>query len=273
MKEIVFLNGRFLPAQEARVSVLAPGFLYGLGLFETMRFYKNKTVYFNAHLERLIYSCGLIGLELPYPADKLKQIIRKTVTLNKLLDAYLRLTLYQGKEATEIFVLAKEYLAPDEKKYRQGFCAQISRLRKDEFSFLAGIKTTSRLCYELAFRQARAGGFDEAIILNSRGYIAEASRSNIFWVRENTLFTPDISCGCLAGITRRAIFDLAKRYKFKIYAGNFVLHSLLEAEEAFLTNSLAGVMPLASVEGKKIGKARCQKISKFFQKKYRCLLK
>jgi branched-subunit amino acid aminotransferase/4-amino-4-deoxychorismate lyase len=273
MEEIIFLNGKFLPPDEAKVSVLAPGFLCGFGLFETMRFYQGKTVYLDAHLQRLIRSCRLIGLKLPYSQNKLKQIIRKTVSLSRFFDVYLRLTLYQGKESSEILILAKEYLAPDAQTYKQGFRAQAFSLRKDGFSFLAGIKTTSRLGYEIAFQQAVAAGFDEAVILNSRGYIAEASRSNIFWVQEGSLFTPDISCGCLAGVTRGAIFDLAKKYNFRIYTGNFVLSDLLQAQEAFLTNSLIGVMPLLCVEGKKIGKARCRKISEFFQEKYLCLLK
>ncbi|MBM3252414.1 MAG: hypothetical protein FJZ11_06545, partial [Candidatus Omnitrophica bacterium] len=114
---------------------------------------------------------------------------------------------------------------------------------------------------------------DEAIILNNRGYVSEGSRSNIFLVKDNTVFTPSLSSGCLAGITRKAIFDLAKIYNIKICEGNFTLRDLHTAEEIFLTNSLMGVMALTSLEKEPIAKGSVGRVTKFFMKKYNLLLK
>jgi len=135
------------------------------------------------------------------------------------------------------------------------------------------LKTTNRIFYDLSLKEARDKGFDEAIILNSRGIIAEASRSNIFWVKDKELFTPGLECGCLDGITRKAVFDLAKKYNFKIYTGNFTLQDLYTCDEAFLTNSLWGIMPLAVIEKETIGKGKCGKLTRFFIEKYNSLLK
>jgi len=127
--------------------------------------------------------------------------------------------------------------------------------------------------YQLSLGQAQDKGFDEALILNSRGFIAEAARSNIFLVKGDALFTPTLSCGCLAGITRKVVFDLAKRNNIKIYEGRFILKDLYEADEAFLTNSLMGVMPLVAVEKHLIKKGLRGKITGYFIKKYNSLLK
>lgn len=273
MNKVVFLNGKFLSTKEAKVSFFTPGLLSGWGLFETMRAYGNKIVYFNAHLKRIKDSSKLIGINLSYPLATLKKIIKKVVEINSFINTYVRLTLWKSEQGSDILVIAKKYQPHSGQKYRKGFSAKISRFKQNEDSFLARIKTTNRLLYELSFQEARAKGFDEAIILNYRGYIAEATRSNIFLVKNKELFTPALECGCLDGITRRVIVDLAKSHNFKIYEGNFTTQDLTSSDEAFLTNSLIGVMPLSSLEGKPIGDNRCGRLTQFFIKKYRCLLK
>lgn len=271
-KEAIFLNGKFILKDEAKIPVLEPGFLYGWGLFETMRAYSEKIVYLNEHLIRMKDSCRLIHLRFPYPFDKLKRIIEKTVRISRFRDAYIRLTLWKSEHATGTLIIVREYNPYPKQKYKSGFRAKISSFRQNDSSLLARMKTTSRLLYELSFNEAKFKGFDEAIILNNRGYITEASRSNIFLVRDSALFTPDLECGCLGGITRRVIFALAKKYNIKIYEGNFTAQDLYNADEAFLTNSLMGVMPLAAVEKHKIGKGLAGRITEYFVKKYNLLL-
>ncbi len=273
MGEVVFLNGRFLPIKEAEIPASTNGLLYSWGLFETMRSYNNKIIYFGRHLKRLKGSCVSINLKAPYSLSKLKNIIKKTVKMNGFLDAYVRLTLWRPGQGTGILVIVKKYQPFSAIKYRKGFCAMISRLRQNENSFLARMKTTNYLLYQLSFQEAKNKGFDEAIILNNRGYITEASRSNIFLVKDKEIATPSLECGCLEGITRKAILDLAKRYNIKAYEGNFSIQDLFDADEAFLTNSLMGVMPLASVQRESIGKGKCKKLTKFFIEKYSSLLK
>jgi branched-chain amino acid aminotransferase len=273
IKETIFLNGKFLSQLEAKTSILDPGFLHGFGLFETMRAYKNKIVYLHEHLQRIKDSSKVMGMRFPYSITQLKKIIRKTAGLNRFKDAYVRLTLWKAEQGTGASIIVKKYQPYTPRQYRKGFSAGISRFRQDEHSFLARIKSTSRLLYELSLQEAKGKGFDEAIILNSRGYITEGARSNLFLVKDNEIFTPSLECGCLGGITRRVVFGLAKKYSIKIYEGNFTAGDLNRADEAFLTNSLMGIMPLTSLERKIIGQHKCAKLTKFFTEKYRCLLK
>lgn len=274
MKATIFLNGKFIPQEEAKLSVLTPGFLYGFGLFETMRAYKNRIVYFKAHLNRLKDSANLLKIRCPYSLAELQKIIRQTVKINGFPDAYARLTLWKSTKTTDILVTVKKYQPYSEPKYRKGFRACIASLRQNENSYFVQLKTTSYLLYRLAYQEAGARGFDEAIILNHKGYIAEASRSNLFFIKDKELFTPALDCGCLDGITRRVIFDLAKIYNIKIYAGDFTLSDLYAADEAFFTNSLMGVMPLASVEKYQIGKGSSRyKVTALLMKEYKSLLK
>ncbi|MDP3732429.1 MAG: aminotransferase class IV [Candidatus Omnitrophota bacterium] len=272
MKETVFLNGQFVPKEKAKVSALGPGFLYGWGLFETMRSYHNKIVYFEEHLKRIRESCKLIKMKPPYTLNRLKDIVQETIKINDLRDAHVRLTLWKSERGTDILIIAKKYQPYPFRKYNKGFCACISPFRQNEDSFLAQLKTTNYLFYRLAFTQAIQKGFDEAIILNNKGYIAEASRSNLFFIKNRELFTPSLESSCLDGITRRVIFDIAKKYHIKAYEGAFSILDLYACEEAFLTNSLMGIMPLVSVEGRRIGRGRSRyKLTRFFIEKYKSL--
>lgn len=273
MEEKVFLNGKFVAGQEAKLSVLTPGFLYGWGLFETMRSYHKRIVYFDEHLERIKDSCGLIGIRFPYPLVKLKELIKKAVSINAAVDAYVRLALYKSAGGTGTLIVVKKYKPFSARKYKQGFRACICSLRQNENSYLSRLKTANYLLYKLAYAQAKEKRFDEAVILNNRGYICEGSRANVFFSNGREIFTPALECGCLGGITRRIIFTLAKKCRLKIYDGKFTLADLYQADEAFLTNSLMGVMPLVSLEKKLIGRGRPASATKFFMQEYNRLLR
>jgi len=275
MEEIIFLNNKFLTPKEAKVSVLAPGFLYGWGLFETMRAYKKRIVYLPEHLERLKKSAKLLDLACPYPLLKLKEIIQRIVEICGFSDARIRINLWRPQtRVADILITARKYLPYPSGKYKSGFRLCLSNFRQSQDSFLTQLKTMNYLLYGLAYTEAREKGFDEAIILNQRGYITEASRSNIFLVRAKELFTPALKCGCMDGITRKVIFDLAKKYNIKIYEGKFSLQDLYKADEAFLTNSLIGVMPVAPIEKKRIAKgSKLFRMTEFFLQKYNLLLR
>lgn len=273
MKQIIFLNGKFIPQEQAKLPVLTPGFLSGWGLFETIHSYNNHIVYFTEHLKRLKRAAKLLQIKFPYTLVKLKEIIKRTVKINGLKDAYVRLTLFKSDSATDTLVMIKRYQPYPRQKYQRGFRVCISNYRQNENAFLARLKTTNYLFYQLAYAQAKKRNLDEAIILNNRGYITEGSRSNVFLVKDKSLFTPALECGCLDGITRRVIMDLAKKYCIPTYTGNFTLQDLYNSDEAFLTNSLIGVMPLVAIEKRLIAEGRAGKISCFFMRRYNLLLK
>jgi len=215
-----------------------------VGLFETMRSYHNKIIYLDEHLERIRQACKIAGIKFPYTFTRLKRLIQDSVKINAHPDAYVRLTLWKSIQGTGCLIYTRQYKPLPEKIYRNGFSACVSNLRQDQSLALCRLKTTNRSLYELSYQKAKERGFDEAIILNKRGHITEASRSNIFFIKGKELFTPGLECGCLDGITRKVIFDLAKKYKIRVCEGSFGLSNLHSIDESFLTNSLEGIMPL-----------------------------
>jgi len=271
MERIVFLNGKFIPAPEARIAVDEPAFLYGWGLFESMRSWRGNIVYLDAHLKRIKNACVPLALQFSYSPLELRKFIQKTVDRNCLKDAYVRLTFSKSARCTDTVIIARNYQAPALKKYQDGFCACVASYRQNENNPLARLKSANRLLYQLAYLSARGEGFDEALFLNSRGYLAEASRSNLFFAQGNDLVTPSLKCGCLEGITRKVILTLAKKYRIRVKEGEFSLADLYKAREAFLTNSLIGVMPLTKVQKKRIGK-KGRPLTEFFMRQYGYLL-
>jgi branched-subunit amino acid aminotransferase/4-amino-4-deoxychorismate lyase len=269
----VYLDGRFVDETEAQVSVLHPGFLYGFGLFETMRSCRNKIACLDAHIERIRESSRLISLDFPFSLPGLKRIIKEAVKINGFADSYIRLTLWKSERKTSVSLIVKKYRPYPAAKYAGGIRACIGPYRQGENSFFPRVKSTNYLFYLLSLMDARRRNYEEAIILSSRGYIVEGSRTNVFFVKEGELFTPSLECGGLAGITRRAILDLSGSSHIKAYEGNFTPKDIHAADEAFLTNSLMGIMPLKFFEGKAIGKNKCAGITPLFIKKYNCLLK
>ena len=244
--------------------------VYEFGLFETLRAYKGKIVYLPQHLFRLRKSSQLLGIKPPCSSRKLMGMIKKTIKTSSFKDIYVKLILLASGDKTDILIIAKEYKPHPGKKYVFGYSAEISKFRQGD-TFLAQIKQLNRFVYERSFEAAKAKGFDEAIILNRQGKLAEGSRTNLFMVKGKEIFTPHLKCGCLPGITRKAIFDLSKKHKIKILEGWFEPEVLFEADEAFLTNSLIGVMPLKKLGRKTIGKGS-NRLTRFFMKKYKRLL-
>ena len=242
------------------------------GLFETIRAEQGKIIYFAEHINRLLDSARRLNFPCAYSADRLKNLVSQAVKRSSAKDAYVKLILWNTPDGKAVSVITKSYHPPSQKKYAAGFKAVVSPYHQTD-PLLAGLKTTSRFLYQLSLEYARKMNSDEAIILNPRGNITEGSKSNLFFVYKNEIFTPSLECGCLAGITRRAVFDLAKKNHLRTREGKFTLNDLYNAEEAFLTNSLMGIMPLTFIAKKRIGRGKCGKITKLFSKKYHSLLK
>ena len=183
----VFLDGRWLDGGQVKTPVYEPGFLCAQGLFETMRAYNNKVFRLDAHITRLLRSSGIIKINLNYSKEGLKDIINKALSLNNYFSAYVRLTVWQGEGRAHISVIAKEYKPYPREKYFSGFRVILSDIRQNEASILANIKSSSRLHFLLAEYEARERNADEAILLNTRGRIAEGTRTNIFLLKKTCI--------------------------------------------------------------------------------------
>ena len=264
MEQIVYLNGCLIPRSQARISPFDLGFLYGYGLFETIRAYSGHIFRLERHLERLSQSAKLLGM--PLNASLLKKACRDTLKANKLKEARIRLTVSIGEgDATPdppkhpiptVLVTAFRYVPLANEAYLKGYKAVVSTIDQDSQSPLSRLKSANYLNHILARREARAAGADEAILLNEKGFLCEASIGNIFLVSKDELITPDVESGCLPGITRQAVIELAQGLGMKIAQREVRLEELLHADEAFLTNSIIELMPLAEVNNQPIARGK-----------------
>jgi branched-chain amino acid aminotransferase len=264
MEQIVYLNGSLVPRSQAKISPFDLGFLYGYGLFETMRAYSGRVFRLEKHLERLSQSAKL--LNLPLNAFDLKKACYDTLRANKSKDARIRLTVSMGEgEAVPdlpkhprptVLVTAARYVPLSDEVYRKGYKAVVSTIDQDSQSPLSHLKSTNYLNHVLARREARASGADEAILLNERGFLCEGSTSNIFLVSKRKLVTPGEESGCLPGITRQVVMELAREHGISLDQREVQLEELLQADEAFLTNSIMELMPVAEVNVQRIGRGK-----------------
>jgi len=295
--EIIYLNGRLISRSIAKLSPFDHGFLYGYGLFETMRAYKGHIFRLDSHLTRLRCSAESIGLTLSIlNTDKGKQSLKaaclETLEANNLKDARLRLTVSAGEgdmtpdlgtcSNPTILITARNLVPLPPEKYETGFKAALSFLRRNSQSPLSRIKSTCYIENIIARTIARAAGYDEAILLNERGYLAEGSTSNVFLVKESpppegkervrVLTTPSLDSGILPGITREAVLAIARASNIEIQERQVELKELIEAEEAFVTNSILELMPLTWFEDKPIGTGKPGKLTNSLLFAYRKLV-
>ena len=260
MEELVYLNGSLIPRSEAKVSAFDHGFLYGYGLFETMRAYNGKIFLLDRHLKRLFESAELLGLDGALAGIDLEQACFDVLKANNFKDARMRLTVTRGDAgafqgtrqdaAASVLITATAYTPLPAEAYEKGYKALISSFRRDSESLLSGLKSTGYLLSVLAKREAENAGIDEALLLNECGFVAEGSISNVFFVTHSELFTPPVESGILPGITREVVLELATGSKIRATEADIRVDDLPRFDEAFLTNSVLEIMPLVAVRDK-----------------------
>lgn len=270
---LIYLNGVWLPKSEARISVYDHGFLYGDGIFESLRAYNGHIFMLEEHLERLEHSACAIKLELPFTRKKLEKLLYESLSRNNLQNARIRLTISRGEgelgldmslcPKPTVVVMSFEFSGYPEKMYEQGLSAAIVITRRISPEALnPAIKSLNFLNNILAKEEAKIKGAKEALMLNTKGQLTEGTTSNLFWVSNNTLKTPALKCGLLPGVTRRLVLDVARQNKLDVVEGGFTPIELLSADEAFLTNTSLEIMPLVKVDDKLIGNGAPGKITK-----------
>ena len=287
MAEIIYLNGRLIPRSKAKLSPFDHGFLYGYGLFETMRAYQGHIFRLDHHLTRLRRSAQSLGLthsilNVVEGKQSLEAACTKTLEANKLKDARLRLTVSAGEgdmtpdpntcSSPTVLVTARNLVPLPPGKYESGFKAALSPLRRNSQSPLSRLKSTCYMENILARMQAKAMGCDEAILLNEQGYLAEGSITNIFLVSKGKLITPSLESGVLPGITREAVLEIARVSNIKTQERQVELQELIEAEEAFVTNSILELMPLTWFDGKPISTGKPGQLTRELIAAYRKLV-
>ena len=258
-QRIVYLDGRFVPAESAALSPLDRGFLYGDGLFETMRAYQGRVFRLDAHLQRMAASAAALRLPLPLDAAAVREIAGELLRRSGLSDAALRLTITRGPgdgvdlppdPAATVLMVARR-LARD-----SGLDSPADIITLSDAApapALARHKTLCYLPYLLARAQARAAGAHDAFLLNAAGLVTEATTSNVFVVRGGRLITPPVECGLLPGITRGVVLGLAQEAGLEGEEAEIAPDDVRTADECFLTNSVAEITPVRRCDGAAVG--------------------
>ena len=259
----MWINGRVLRADEPALSVRDRGLLYGDGVFETLRAYDGVPLHLDEHLARLNASATALRLCGGVDGAAIGQGIAELLEGNDLSDAYIRITLTRGEHAGRLelepaaeptLIIVAQPLRPlPPSRYDPGSTAIIASIRQNADSPLPRHKTLNYLNNLLARTEARGRGADEAILLNTRGEVAEAASSNLFLVCGGCLVTPSLDSNILPGVTRAEVLRLAA--EAGIPSDERIVHreELLSADELFLTNSVAELVPVRAIEGRPVG--------------------
>lgn len=280
MSEVIYLNGSLIPREQAHVSVMDYGFLYGYGLFETMRAYSGVVFRLDSHITRLAKSADKLGIAVD--TAMLKKAVTDTIKANRLRDARIRLTVSIGEGSLvpdlhsctvpSVLVVAIKYTPYADEVYQRGFRVIVSSIRRNSQSPVPAMKTTNYMESLLARQEAKAAGVDDVLFLNERGQLTEASTSNIFLVSNNVLKTPRQESGILPGITKDVILELAPQMGIIAFEADILLEEIMEADEAFLTNSVLEIMSVTELNGKAMSKGRSGVITRRLISSYRDLV-
>ncbi len=263
----IYLDGRYVPSDEAKVSVFDHGLLYGDGVFEGIRVYNGRIFRLDQHLDRLFNSAKAIMLAIPLGREQLIEACCETCRQNTLKDGYIRLVVTRGvgylglnpfrcKNPT-VFIIADRIELYPEEAYRKGLkLITASTQRTNPAAVSPSIKSLNYLNNILAKIEAVNAGVVEAIMLNAQGHVAECTGDNIFIVRGGKLETPPVSAGALIGITRQVVIELAAKRKIAVSEPNLTRYDLATADEVFLTGTAAEIVPVSSIDGRIIGSGR-----------------
>jgi len=260
MAEKVFLNDKLVAAERARVSVSDSGFLYGAGLFETMRACRGVVFALEDHLDRLFFSAKTLSINVGYDREYITDAIYKVLAANGLGDARMRLTATSGsmsesddnRKSTLLITAARLIPYPDE-YYQKGIMVVLCPYRQNPNDPTCGHKVTSYLSRMTGLSFAHGKRAAEALWFTVDNRLAEGCISNVFLVKDSALYTPPISTPVLAGVARKAVCRIAMDNSIELVEKDLYINDVLSADEIFLTNVIMQVMPVNSVEKHTIG--------------------
>jgi branched-chain amino acid aminotransferase len=261
---LVYVNGHFVPKDKASISVFDHGFLYGDGIYETLRAYSGKLFLLSKHLSRLKRSAEAISLTLPLSLDKIAEALYETLNVNKLTEAYVRIHVSRGRgeigldpalcHAPTMIIVTQPFKDYPAEFYEKGVVVSVVATRRNHpLALNPVIKSTNFLNNIMAKIESLKAGAYEGIMLNWEGYVAEGTISNIFTVKHGVLYTPDLETGILEGVTRDLVLHLARKDRIPAREIKLRPHDLSGADECFITNTTVEVLPVTRVDDAVIG--------------------
>ncbi|RUA06495.1 MAG: 4-amino-4-deoxychorismate lyase [Fusobacteria bacterium] len=242
----IISNDKIIPLEDFKIDI-AEGLLYGYGIFETILIRDKKGMFLSEHYKRLMKGVEQLRINFDMPFEKLDMFINLYIKKNSLINSVLRITVLKNKESFDILITHRENPYKPS-KYREGFKVEISEFKRNPHSLTSNIKTTNYLENIYSLREAKDVGSDEALFLDVQNHISEGATSNIFFIKDGTIFTPTKECGILEGIIREKLIEIIEENKhLNIKKGFYSLKDLFEADEVFLTNSIMGIMPVSKI--------------------------
>ena len=278
----VYIDGKYYDEKNAKVSVFDHGLLYGDGVFEGIRAYNGRVFRLEEHVDRLFYSAKAILLTIPLTKQQVAEAVVATCRRNKLREGYIRLVVTRGvgtlglnpnrcKQPSVIVIAGKIQLYPEE-FYKNGMAiVTVPTTRNLPNALNPAIKSLNYLNNILAKIEANNSGCEEAVMLNSQGYVAECTGDNLFIIKGKHLMTPPLSAGALYGITRGVVLDLAREAGFTVSEPDLTRYDLYNADECFLTGTGAEIVPVVKIDGREIGEAKPGAATWEFVNRYRQL--
>jgi branched-chain amino acid aminotransferase len=282
--EKIWFNGRLVDWEDARIHVLTHGLHYGTGVFEGIRAYetRNGAAIFRLtdHLKRFYRSAKIYFMEMPFTLDELREACKAVVRENGLRSAYIRpiafrgygeMGLYPLNSPVDVVVAAWSwgtYLGDE--GIRNGIRVKTSSFRRIDVNTIpAGVKATGQYINSvLAKVEAKMAGYDEAVMLDSRGMVSEGSGENIFMVRNSIVYTPSTSSGILEGITRDTVFHIVGDMGLKVVERDLTRVDFYYADEAFMSGTAAEVVPVVEMDNYKIGDGKPGPITRRIQEEF-----
>lgn len=270
---VVYIDGNYYPKSQAKVSVYDHGLLYGDGVFEGIRAYNGVVFKFKEHVDRLYRSAHAIMLKIPLTKEEMIQAVLDTLRRNKLKDSYIRLLVTRGigdlgldprkcPKPSVIIITDTISLHADDAE-ENGITTMLSWVRRNPVDTTTHeIKSLNYLNSILAKIEANINGVDEAICLESNGYIAEGVGENVFIVKNGEIMTPPLSTGALPGITAQVAVNLAAKLGYKLTVANLTPFMLFTADEAFFTGTAMELMPIREVNKRRIGSGKPGPVTK-----------
>lgn len=269
----VYINGRLVDREDAKISVFDHGFLYGDGIFEGLRCYNGKVFRLKQHIERLWDSAKTLDIQIPVTKDEISAAIYQTIEANGFSDAYIRLIVTRGEgtlgldahlcKDPAIVIIVQKLSLYSADFYDQGIkIVTASTIRTPSDSVNPRVKSLNYLNNIMAKIEAHCAGCEEALMLNHKGDVAECSGDNIFIVKNGKLKTPPTDACLLEGVTRNVVIEICKELGLECVEAAFTRHDVYTADECFLTGSAAELIPVVCVDGRSIADGKPGKITK-----------
>jgi branched-chain amino acid aminotransferase len=280
----VYVDGKYYSERDAKISVFDHGLLYGDGIFEGIRAYHGRVFKLKEHIDRLFYSAKALLLDVPLSHQEVMDAVVETCRRNRIRDGYIRLVVTRGagtlglnpnrcKNPSVIIIADKIQLYPPE-LYKRGMdIVTVPTTRNLHSALNPAIKSLNYLNNILAKIEANNSGCEEAVMLNSEGFVSECTGDNLFIVKEQHLQTPPLSAGALYGITRKVVMEMAVESGLQVSEPNLTRYDLFNADECFLTGTGAELVAVVKIDGRVIGRGKPGPITEKLIAQYRALTK